>query len=295
MATDAQEIADQSSEPDEDSDPSMDWYDRSSLKGDFMVMIADQTVEDYRRRAPANRFCEFIDGMVYLHSHASNMPEPSPDPDDPTRVWYDRSSLVGDFMVMIPDQTEEDYLRRCPENQFCEYIDGVVYMPSPVDAWHQFEIQFLIILVEMFAQERQAGIVLTGPTSLKVRPNRYLEPDLFVLPAGGEVQIHGFYSDPPVLLVVEILSRSTRSNDLKRKVELYREVGAVEIWFVDLRDQIVFVHVRTEQGYEVREVRMENLHSRALPGFWIDASWLWSRPRPNFRQCLEAILAGPPA
>ena len=38
---------------------------------------------------------------------------------------YDRSSLVGDFMVMIDDQTEEEYLRRCPEGRFCEFIDGV--------------------------------------------------------------------------------------------------------------------------------------------------------------------------
>src|SRR5947209_3227074 len=105
MASDAREIADQPTGPDVDPDPSKGWYDRSSLKGDFMVMIADQTEEDYLRRCPEDRFCEFIDGVVYLHSHASNLPEPSDDPEDPTKVWYDRSSLVGDFMVMIPDQT----------------------------------------------------------------------------------------------------------------------------------------------------------------------------------------------
>ena len=151
MATDTRGRAEPTPDGDDPIDRTRDGYDRSSLKGDFRIMIADQTVEDYLRRAPENRSCEFIDGVVYLHSHASNLPEPSTDPDDPTKDWYDRSSLVGDFMVMIPDQTEEDYLRRCPEGQTCEYIDGIVYTPSPVDAWHQFEVQFLTILVEMFA------------------------------------------------------------------------------------------------------------------------------------------------
>ena len=63
--------------------------------------------------------------------------------------WYDRSSLVGDFMVMIAGQTEEDYLRRAPENRTCEFIDGIVYMPSPAEAWHQFDIQLLLVLLEM--------------------------------------------------------------------------------------------------------------------------------------------------
>jgi Uma2 family endonuclease len=294
MATDARELA-EPTEPDDDTDPTKDWYDRSSLKGDFMVMIADQTEEDYLRRCPEDKVCEFIDGVVYLHSHASNLPEPADDPDDPTQVWYDRSSLKGDFMVMIPDQTLEDYLRRAPENKICEYIDGIVYMPSPASLWHQFDVFFLSFLLSGFTARRQLGHLQGGPACLRVSEKRYLEPDLFVVPYNPAGEFQGFFVDPPILLVVEVLSKSTRSQDLKRKVELYRQVEVEEIWFVDDRNDVLIVYRRMDQGYEVERVDSGPFHCRALPGFWLDVSWLWARPQPDVLACLNAILAGPPA
>ena len=294
MASDAREIAGRPAEPDDDPDPTKDWYDRSSLKGDFMVMIADQTEEEYFRRAPENRSCEFIDGVVYLHSHASNLPEPSTDPDDPTKVWYDRSSLVGDFMVMIPDQTVEDYLRRAPENQICEFIDGVVYMPSPASLWHQFDVFLLAFLLDGFTGRLQLGHLLGGPASLRISENRYLEPDLFVVPFNPAAKFEGFLHDPPALLAVEVLSKSTRSHDLKKKAELYRQAGTIEVWFVDARAKVLIVHRRTDDGYEVERIQSGPYHSRAIRGFWLDVSWLWARPRPDVLTCLEQILAGPP-
>jgi Uma2 family endonuclease len=221
-------------------------------------------------------------------------PRPDREPPGPMADWYDRSSLVGDFMVMIADQTEEDYLWRAPENRTCEFIDGIVYMPCPVTLWHQFEMQFLMVLLEMFTGQHRAGIVLTGPAALKLRPGCFLEPDLFVLPPGGEAQFHGVYCDPPALLVIEVLSKSTRSHDLNLKLDLYREAGVLEVWFVDDRENALFVHRRTDDGYEIERIESGPYLSRALPGFWIEVSWLWERPRPDLHQCLQLILAGPP-
>jgi Uma2 family endonuclease len=263
-----------------------------------MVMIADQTEEEYLRRCPENKFCEYIDGVVYLHSSASNLPDPSElpiDPEDPSKVWYDRSSLVGDFMVMIPDQTEEDYFRRCPEGQFCEYIDGVVYMPSPATLWHQFDTQLLAFLLEGFTAGRELVHVLTGPAVLRLREECNVEPDLFVIPFQTRRSFEGYICDPPVLLVVEVLSRSTRSHDLNEKATLYREAGAIEVWFIDDRDKGLIIHRRTEDGYEVLRIGSGSYVSTAIPGFWFEVSWLWARPRPNVMECLQAILAGPPA
>jgi Uma2 family endonuclease len=221
-------------------------------------------------------------------------PGPDREPPGPMADWYDRSSLVGDFMVMIADQTEQEYLWRAPENRICEFIDGIVFMPSPADAWHQLDIQLLLFLFEGFAARRPIGLVLTGPTALRLRPGCFLEPDLFMLPPGGEGQIHGYYSDPPALLVVEVLSKSTRTHDLKRKSSLYRDAEVQEIYFIDDRDQIVLVERRTPQGYVTERVESGPVISNAVPGFWFDASWLWARPRANVMDCLERVLAGPP-
>jgi Uma2 family endonuclease len=303
MAPDSREIDDQPTEPENLSNPMKDWYDRSSLLGDFMVMIADQTVEDYMRRCPENKFCEYIDGVVYLHPSALDgiyeervqRAAESGEPVDPMNDWYDRSSLVGDFMVMIADQTVEDYMRRCPENKFCEYIDGTVYMPSPAELWHQFDSQFLVFLLEGFNATHQFGHILTGPASLKLREGCLLEPDLFVIPFDAEGNFQGFFREPPVLLVIEVLSRSTRSSDLNRKAELYRQARTPEVWFLDPRDRALIVYRLMDVGYEVERVEIGTYASRAIPGFWIDTSWLWARPRPNVMTCLQAILAGPPA
>jgi Uma2 family endonuclease len=233
-----------------------------------------------------------------MATDSRELAEPTPDEDDSgasMKDWYDRSSLKGDFMVMIADQTEEEYLRRCPESKFCEFIDGTVYLPSPVTIWHQFERQFLAFLLEAFTSRQGAGIVLIGPAALKLRADCFLEPDLFVVPPGGEAQFQEVYCDPPVLLIVEVLSKSTRSHDLNHKAELYRQAGVIEVWFVDDREDVLIVHRRTEEEYEVERIESGPYHSRALPGFWLDVSWLWARPQPDVLTCLDTILAGPPA
>jgi Uma2 family endonuclease len=299
MATDSREVAHESAE----SNPLRDWYDRSSLLGDFVVLIADQTEEVYLRRCPEDRPSEWIDGVVYLHPGPDDrayqervqQAAESGESIDPMENWYDRSSLVGDSMVMIAQQTEEEYLRRCPENKICEFIDGTVYLPSPAELWHQLDIQLLVFLLEGFAARRRAGHILTGPASLKVREGCLLEPDIFVVPYDAEAKFQGYSCEPPVLLVVEVLSKSTRSHDLNRKANLYREAGAIEVWFLDLRDKVLIVHRSQKVGYESEQMESGYYSSRALPGFWIDVSWLWAWPRPDVVDCLQAILAGPPA
>jgi Uma2 family endonuclease len=198
-------------------------------------------------------------------------------------------------MVMIPDQTIEDYLRRAPENQICEYIDGIVYMPSPASLWHQFDVFLLSFLLDGFTSEQGVGHLLGGPACLRIAGGQLLEPDLFVIPFEPTAEYQGFFVDPPVLLVVEVLSNSTRSNDLNRKAELYRQAGVIEVWFVDGRDEVMIIHRRTHDGYTVERVASGPYHSQAIPGFWLDVSWLWARPRPNPRRSLDIILAGMPA
>jgi len=261
-------------------------YDRSSLRGDFLVMIPEQTVEDYLRRHPKDRKCEFIDGTVYLHTSAIDEEEPA--------EFYDRSSLRGDFLVMIPHQTEEDYLQLCPEGKFCELIDGVVCMHAAAEKQHQFNVSLLSFVLQGFTTVREAGIVLLGPSALRIGPDRYFEPDIFVMPNAATAQADPIYWHPPALLVVEVLSRTTRDHDLREKGAIYREAGIIDVWFIDHRDRAVIVQRPTADGVETREVKSGSLHPTGLPGFWFDVAWLWAEPRPNLMHCLDRILAGPP-
>ena len=102
----------------------------------------------------------------------------------PPEAWYDRSSIPFDALVTIEDQTEEDFFRYAPETRICEFIDGIVYMPSPVLEEHQDIVVFLCTILNLYRHERGLGKVMTGPMVLRVAPNRNLEPDLFVAPLG---------------------------------------------------------------------------------------------------------------
>ncbi len=194
---------------------------------------------------------------------------------------------------MIGGQTEAEYLRRSPDGQFCEFIDGIVYMPAAVHAKHQFDIQFLTTMISMFDADHPVGITLTGPAVLKLRENCFVEPDLFVLPPGAESQIQRIHSVLPARLVVEMLS-SDRAHDLVRKLAEYRAAGIPEIWFVDNRDRTLIIERREGENYSTTKIKAGPVVSRSLPGFWFEASWLWATPRPNLRVCFDQILAGPP-
>jgi Uma2 family endonuclease len=206
---------------------------------------------------------------------------------------YDRSSLSGDYLVMIAGQTEEDYFRHAPENRFCEYIDGIIYMPSPVSTHHQEIVLFLAHLLDAFRWERGTGRVLTGPAVLHLAPNRNPEPDLFVQPVGAPPPEDGMRNQGAVF-VVEVLSPSNRSHDLETKGQRYRDAAIPEIWYVDDRDRVLRVERREDRGYRTLQLT-EGIHqSTALPGFWIDVAWLWADPLPHPRRCLQGILADPP-
>ena len=231
---------------------------------------------------------------VRAHPAATLLVDAHEAAEDAQPHFYDRSSLRGDFMVMIGGQTEADFWLRAPDTR-CEFIDGIVYMPPSVHAYHQFDFQLLLCLISVFHAHHPIGVIQLGPTILKLRDDCLLEPDLFVLPLGTKAQICAAgYVQTPVLLAVEILSPSTRSHDLVVKSALYREANVAEVWFVDRRDRAVIVE-RFEAGeYVTERVAAGPVVSRSLPGFWFDVAWLWAEPAPNLLTCLDQILAGPP-
>lgn len=227
-----------------------------------------------------------------LPSCSDRLPDIEPTPPE---AWYDRSSIRDDLMVMIPDQTEEDFYLYAPEKRFCEQIDGVVYMPCPVSCRHQELTGLWYILALLCGERAGAGTVLMGPAVLRVAPGRNLEPDLFVAPPGAQPLEPTGMAMGAALLVVEVLSSSNRSHDLKRKAAVYREARVPEIVFVDDRDKVLIVERLVGDAYETRRIEAGPWVSAAVDGLWLDVSWLWETPLPSQRECLDVVLAGPPA
>ena len=207
---------------------------------------------------------------------------------EPAPGCYDRSSITRDAMVTIHGQSVEEWAQSAPDNQICEYIDGVVYMPSGPTEQHQDVVGFLSSLLTMLRSRLRVGPVRSGPGSLQLGGERYPQPDIFVVPPlGGE-------GGPPALLVVEILSPSTRRHDLVTKSSIFREALIPDLWFVDMDRRVLkserFVHGR----YEVLEQADGIVSPSSIPGFWLDVAWLWEQPLPDPRLILDRIAAGSP-
>src|SRR5690606_12275382 len=141
----------------------------------------------------------------------------------------------------IEDQTEEDFYLYAPENRFCEFIDGVVYLPPPVTIRHQEILGFLLHLITGFSCERGFGTVMFGPAVLRVAPGRNLEPDIFVVPPGVRGLPPSGLAFGRADLVIEVLSPGNRAHDLRRKAAVYRDAGIPEIWYIDDRDKVLVV------------------------------------------------------
>ena len=219
-------------------------------------------------------------------------PNDAPAPYEPPSGWYNRASISLDVMVTIEDQTPDDFERYAPENAFCDYLDGVVYMPSPVSDRHQDVVFFLSQLLGPFRHRMGTGVVRLGPAVLRLGEYRKPEPDLFVLPPADAPP-----GAPPACFVLEMLSPSTRSHDLGRKLQVYRDAGIPEIWLIDHlgRDRSVIVERKVGDGYRRESFERGRLDSTALPPFWIEVDWLWSDPLPDPSACLDAILGPGPA
>ena len=60
-------------------------------------------------------------------------------------------------MVTLEGISEEDWWKYAPEGRVCEYLDGVVYMPSPATVEHQDDVGFWFGLLQCYLGERGGG------------------------------------------------------------------------------------------------------------------------------------------
>lgn len=138
-----------------------------------------------------------------------------------------------DFLALT-EATEQRY----------ELIDGVVYNLASPSFHHQ------LIVTELHGTfytwfKGKPCTPLTSPLdiTLEVEHNNIcvVQPDLVVICDQERVDDSGNYRGIPEL-IVEVLSPSTRSKDMIKKLDLYCVCGVKEYWIVDPMKQIVLVY-----------------------------------------------------
>lgn len=101
-----------------------------------------------------------------------------------------------------------------------------------------------------------------------------LQPDLMVTCNPTQIDDYGVYGAPN--LIVEILSRSTRSKDLGEKFSIYQQIGVPEYWVIDPNNETVTVYTlkngRYHRGGRTMYTADEMLPVSLVPGKEIDLS-----------------------
>ncbi len=128
---------------------------------------------------------------------------------------------LGPWTVADLDATPDDGNR-------WELIDGTFVVTPAPGGFHQ---RAVIRLAEVLLGSAPAGVeVLVAPTAVVLAHDTAPEPEL-VVAVGETLGSRGI--DGPPLLVVEVLSPSTRRYDLLLKRDVYARAGIAWYWLVD--------------------------------------------------------------
>lgn len=144
-----------------------------------------------------------------------------------------------------PGHTREDLDRMPDDGNRYELLEGEIVMTPSPSFDHQRAAGELFFVLRSACP---AGlVVLPAPFDVELEVASVVEPDLLVVERDRPEQ-RGLTGAP--LLVVEILSPSTRGRDQVRKKALYERSGVPSFWVVD-------PEVPSLTAWELREGRYE--------------------------------------
>ena len=139
-----------------------------------------------------------------------------------------------------------EQLDRLPDdsNRY-ELLGGELLVTPPPSEAHETIVARLNALLVPFVVANGLGLVHHPRSVVQVGDER-TEPDLMVR---AESLHTGWASAPIPILVVEVLSRSTRDRDLGKKRHFYMKSGVAEYWMVDREEEVV---IQVRPGSERR-------------------------------------------
>jgi Uma2 family endonuclease len=177
--------------------------------------------------------------------------------------------------------SREEFERRydaMPELKKAELIDGVVYVPSPVNHRNHGNPHFNVIFWLGSYAALTPGVEGGDNSSLRLDPENEPQPDgfLIVLPAhGGRVQIDGddYIVGGPEL--IGEVAASSASYDLHDKLNVYRRHGVREYIVWRVYDRTIDWFVLRQGKYERLPLAADGIYrSEVFPGLWLDPAAL---------------------
>lgn len=188
--------------------------------------------------------------------------------------------------------TFEDFCALVRDGDKADLIDGVIYMASPDNTDANSLQVWLSGLMDLFAEETNAGKVYVSRVALRLDDRNGPEPDIAFVRKNRLHLVKRGHIAGGADLVVEIVSPDSSERDYEKKWKQYQEAGIPEYWIVDEIEKKVML-LRPGPGGKYRQIRPRRgeLHSQSLPGFWIRPEWLWQDPLPKKMTIVTQLLA----
>jgi Uma2 family endonuclease len=138
-----------------------------------------------------------------------------------------------------------DEFETLPEGVRAEYVDGVALVTPPARFEHNdVGVNLLLVL-----RGSLRGLRLAYDVGLVTGPRRRRIPDIVAFAAGVDARAHWQEATP--VLVVEILSPSTRSEDTLRKTGEYAGLGVDRYWIVDLEREAMTLLRNNDGSWDI--------------------------------------------
>lgn len=146
----------------------------------------------------------------------------------------------------------EEFLKivRESENRY-EYIDGEIYILASPKYKHQKIVMDISFVFSKWFQNKECQ-PLTSPfdvTLYKEDEPNVVQPDLMVICDQDNIAENDTYQGIPTL-VVEVLSESSRSKDIIKKMDLYMQGGVQEYWIVNPFSEEVNIYYFNDKEIE---------------------------------------------
>lgn len=187
------------------------------------------------------------------------------------------------------DLTFEDFLEIIEDDQKADLLDGVIYMSSPDNIENNDLNAWLCTILTAFVEAKELGKVYVSRVAYRIGKKRGPEPDLGFIPKKMAKKTRRGYIDGPPALAIEIVSPDSVQRDYIQKRAIYEEAGVKEYWILD-PDETRATFLTLKKGrFEEMPLKNGIVESRVLPGFYLQASWVWES-RPNSFTFLKRLL-----
>src|SRR5688572_20517627 len=131
-------------------------------------------------------------------------------------------------------------LHRLPDdgNKY-ELVRGELFVTPPPTNEHETILALLTRILDRYVEANALGLVYRAKAVVRFEGSE-VEPDLMVRQGGGRLG-NNWEKAPMPILLVEVLSPSTRRRDFNQKRSFYADLDIPDYWVVDPESRVVHV------------------------------------------------------